>query len=434
MAHTQAENESATSYRWVILLFGILAYATSQFARQNYTGVQKFIAADFSLDKAALGVLGSVFFYSYALLQMPWGIAADKFGSRWITGSGILLTALTMVGFATSQSEGALLFWRGAAGVAGAAAYVSMAGGVARWFPSKERGFSQAALGGVGGALGEGSALLLLPVLSIYFASGWRRGTYMVAAGITAIGILCLIFLRSTPANQPVMPRKPFTLPMLGDPLLWCYALLHSACVVGIRNMQAWMALYVADVYILTRGASINTAVVAGGLLATVSLLGRGVCVPIAGKISDRLVKRGVPRTVLVIGWLVAASILLPVLSGGVTTMWVLCVIAVLLGTAFNSFTLVIADASETYGSEKTGSVSAFINMVGQIAGATSLAVSGYIGIGLSTGDRNLLDEYQGIWLSGMGWIVTLTLLGSLLYYVALKSRWGSSVVAPSVR
>src|SRR5437868_14852972 len=115
---TQAsETEQATAYRWVILAVGILAYATSQAARQNYTGIQKFIATDFHLDKAALGVLGSVFFYSYALFQMPWGIAADRFGSRAVTGIGILLTAVTMGGFATSGSQAALLFWRGAGGV-----------------------------------------------------------------------------------------------------------------------------------------------------------------------------------------------------------------------------------------------------------------------------------------------------------------------------
>jgi hypothetical protein len=27
------------AYRWVVLVFGIVAYATSRFARQNYTGI-----------------------------------------------------------------------------------------------------------------------------------------------------------------------------------------------------------------------------------------------------------------------------------------------------------------------------------------------------------------------------------------------------------
>ena len=106
---------SGTAYRWVILFFGILAYATSHFSRQNYTGIQKFIQADFQLDRGAIGLLGASFFYAYAIFQMPWGIAADKFGSRAMATFGMLLTAATMVGFATSRSEEALLFWRAAA-------------------------------------------------------------------------------------------------------------------------------------------------------------------------------------------------------------------------------------------------------------------------------------------------------------------------------
>ena len=105
----------------------------------------------------------------------------DRFGSRVITGLGILLTGVAMWGFATGQTEGALLFWRAVACVGGAAAYVSLAGGLARWFPPQERGFSQAALGGVGGGLGESTAFFLLPVISIYFASGWRQGMNTMA-------------------------------------------------------------------------------------------------------------------------------------------------------------------------------------------------------------------------------------------------------------
>ena len=85
------------AYRWVILLFGVLAYSTSQFARQNYGGVQRFIAADFNLDRADLGLLGSVFFYAYALFQVPWGIASDRFGNRGVTVVGLSLIAVQLV-------------------------------------------------------------------------------------------------------------------------------------------------------------------------------------------------------------------------------------------------------------------------------------------------------------------------------------------------
>jgi sugar phosphate permease len=65
-------------YRWVILIFGMLAYMTSYFAQSKYTGIAKFVSADFGLDKGAIGLLGSVFLYTYALSQMRWGVDSDR--------------------------------------------------------------------------------------------------------------------------------------------------------------------------------------------------------------------------------------------------------------------------------------------------------------------------------------------------------------------
>jgi MFS family permease len=412
-------------YRWAILFFGILAYGTSQFARQNFAGIQKFIAADLNLDRGAIGLLASVFFYSYALFQMPWGIAADKFGSRTIVGLGILLTAATMVGFATGRTEGSLLFWRAAAGIAGAAVYVSLTGSIARWFSNKERGFSQATLGGVGGAFGEGMAYFLLPVLSIYFASGWRQGMHMIAAAIAIMGVLCIVFLKSAPAGQQATTRHPFDWKLLGDIQLWCYAFIYSGFVIGIRGTQTWMAVYAADVYISRYGVALNQAVVAGGLLALIaySLVGRAMGCPMAGKLSDIFARLGISRTAVLIGWLIFAIIMLQILSMGVSTIWALGIVIALLGTSVNLFSLVPAAISETYGAQRTASISAFANTMGQFSGATALAFSGYVGISLNLTPGNALGEYRGIWLSGMVGMAIMAILG-VASYVAFRTGW----------
>jgi len=424
------------SYRWVVLVFGILAYATSHFARQNYTGIQRFMQADFAIDRAALGLLGAAFFYAYALAQMPWGIAADKLGSRTAAGLGILLTAAAMAGFATSQSEQALFFWRAAAGVAGAAAYVSIAGGVARWFPPHERGFSQSAFGGMGGAIGEGAAYFLLPVLAIYFASGWRDATHMMAIAIAAMGVLCLIFLRSAPPGEAATTKKPFAWSLLGDPRLWCYTALFAGFMVGTRTSQAWISIYMADVYAAAHGYETNAAVVAGGVFATLafSLAGRGLGLPAAGKLSDVLVARGISRTAVVIGWLVLVIALFQLLSMQPTTLWLLAIVAVLAGTSVNCFTLITASVSETYGPQKTASITGFINMCGQLVGATSLAVSGYVGVALRGSDTGPLAEYQGVWLSGVITVTLMTALGTAIYLTRRQPAAARHVVVPTVR
>src|SRR5262245_58006557 len=105
------------AYRWIILIFGMVAYTTSYFARSNHTGIAKFLSADFGLDKGALGLLGSSFLYAYALAQLPWGRVSDRWGSRKTIGIGVFLTATTLWGFATSTSFNQLVFWRVTSGV-----------------------------------------------------------------------------------------------------------------------------------------------------------------------------------------------------------------------------------------------------------------------------------------------------------------------------
>src|SRR4051812_15725374 len=285
---TDERAEQPSPYRWVILAIAIVAYGTSQFSRQNYTGVQKFIAGDLHLDRGTLGLMGSAFFYAYALAQMPWGIASDRVGSRGIIGLGILLTAITTSGFATGTSTNALIVWRILSGIGAAAVYVPLTGGIARWFPSKERGLSQGTLGGVGGAVGEGAAYALLPILSIYFSSGWRQGMHMIAGTIAVMGVLTLLLFRSAPETRPATTRKPFDMRLLADAEVWCYSFIWSGFVVGIRIAQIWIAVYAADVY-MSQGLALNAAVVRGGVLALLafSLVGRAIGCPLAGRMSD---------------------------------------------------------------------------------------------------------------------------------------------------
>jgi hypothetical protein len=115
--------------------------------------------------------------------------------------------------------------------------------------------------------------------------------------------------------------------------------------------------------------------------------------------------------------------VLFQLLSMRVTGFWLLAVVAVLAGTAVNCFTLITATVSETYGPERTASITGFVNMCGQLVGATSLAWSGYLGIALSGGDTSALAEYQGVWLSAVVTVSLTTAIGTAIYLVKLKTQ-----------
>jgi MFS family permease len=394
-------------YRWIILIVGMLAYTTSYFARANYTGIAKLVSADFHLDKGALGLMGSVFLYSYALAQMPWGVASDRWGSRRAVGVCIFLTAATLLGFATSGTYNQLLFWRTANGAAAAGVYVAIAGALSRWFSPKELGFAQGVFAAGGATIGEGTANLILPYLAIQAASGWRPSTAILAGIIAIIAVVCAAFLRSAPPGQPVRQRKPFDWATIKDLQLWSFILVYSGSIIAIRVLPPWLAIYAADIYI-SRGVPVNRAVITAGALTILYLAGRLVGVPVCSYVSDRLAGRGISRNALAIGFLLLTSVLFQLLPLGIGSIAVLGTIGFLMGISINMYPLVTTAVSETFGAEKTSSVMGFVNTFGQLSGATALLISGYLGIALNTVPGNTLEEYRGIWLVGIvGCLVT---------------------------
>ena len=397
----------------------MLAYTTSYFARSNYSGIAKFVSADFGLDKGALGLLGSVFLYAYALSQLPWGVASDRWGSRRAVGLGVFLTGLTLWGFATSTSFNQLLFWRVTNGIAAASVYVVMAGALARWFPPKERGFCQSVFAAVGGTAGEGTANYIVPYLAVNVASGWRQSTEIVAAIVGAAAVACALFLRSAPPGVQATQRKPFDWAIVKDVQLWAFTLIYSGSIISLRILPPWLPIYAADIYI-SQGMPLQKAVLAAGALSTLYLAGRLVGGPIIGFISDRLLTRGINRSSLAIGFLLLSAILFRLMPLGIRSTAVLGVIAFLMGISINMYPLVTTAVSETFGSQRTSSVMGFLNTFAQLSGATALLISGYLGIALNTAPGNTLEEYHGICLVGIvGCVVSA--LGVIVISLATK-------------
>jgi MFS family permease len=358
--------------------------------------------------------MGSVFLYAYALGQLPWGVASDRWGSRRAVGVCIFLTAATLFGFATSVTFNQLLFWRTANGVAAAGVYVAMAGALSRWFSPKERGFSQTAFAAWGATLGEGTANLGLPYLAIYVASGWRPSTGIIAGIIAVIGVLCVAFLRSAPPGQQATQRKPLDWEILKDLQLWSFILVYSGSIIAIRILPPWLPIYAADIYI-SRGLPVNQAVLTAGVLTTLYLAGRLVGVPLCGFASDRLVTHGISRNALAIGFLLLTAILFQLMPFGINSVAILGTISFLMGVSINMYPLVTTAVSETFGAEKTSAVMGFLNMLAQLSGATALLISGYLGIALNSVPGNTLTEYRGIWLVGIVGCVITAVVGAIL-------------------
>jgi ACS family D-galactonate transporter-like MFS transporter len=192
--------QARTRVRWIVAGMMWAAIAINYIDRTVLSAAAPRIQSDFHLSAVEMGVVMSAFFWSYALLQLPAGMLADRFGQKKILGLAVfwwsLATAVT--GFATGFKS--LVALRVMLGVGEAGAYPSNAGIASRWFPGNERAT-------VAGIFDSGSKLggaVALPLIAVMLAALDWRMTFAITG---ALGIVwCVVWqfvFRDSPSEHP---------------------------------------------------------------------------------------------------------------------------------------------------------------------------------------------------------------------------------------
>ena len=164
-----------------IMLVLCAGYTVSQFLRTSIGVLSPNLMNDFNINPNDMGLLGGVFFLSFALFQIPAGILIDRFGPRKVMSSVIIFGVLGSIIFALSNSFYSLLIGRILMGLGCSICLMGSLVLITRWTESDQ--FSKLAgiilaVGGIGG--------LLATTPLTYFTKlyGWRL-SFWVAAIIT---------------------------------------------------------------------------------------------------------------------------------------------------------------------------------------------------------------------------------------------------------
>jgi sugar phosphate permease len=428
------------SYRWVVLFSCMLVYCTSQLVRWNYASITKYLTTDLAIGKPELGLLGSAFFYAYAFAQSPWGTATDMFGGRRVIPVGIAILSLFLAGFAFSATFTQAVTWRALMGFVAAAGYVPITAVLSKWFSVKERGFAMEMYSGPGGGLGEALTFLLIPLMAlvmtdggIFGLTGWRASTFFMAIIVLAIAVSSGFMLRSDPSDmglasiQKAEDKKKdgnyaeTAKSVIKDPALWVMSLVWSGYMIAARLVPGWLPLYAADFYIQSAGMSKEKAMVAGGAMATVYVLGRVFGTPLVGKLSDYLLKRNnTPRSVVILVGLLLIACMFYVYTTPIPTTFAMGALAFFSGIVINIFPLINASAAEIWSIRATGFSMGIINTVGQFAGAVALSASGYMAVKYSVKGGAFYTEFLGIWYLG---IITSLAAAVAAVYVIYREK-----------
>jgi MFS family permease len=154
-------------------------------------------------------------------------------------------------------------------------------------------------------------------------------------------------------------------------------------------------------------------------------VLGHVAGSPIVGRLSDRLLGHGMNRLAVAAIGLVVSMLGFGLLAGPIPPSWALGGLALVIGVALHMFPLINAAAAERWGVRRAGESLGWIHMVGQLAGAVSLSLSGYVGMSFASRSGDPLSEYAGIWYLGAascavgalaGWVAHRRLQARPLY------------------
>ncbi len=113
----------------------ISVYIVSQFLRNSIGVIAPNLALELGLSPAEIGLLSSVFFFVFAAVQIPVGVALDRFGPRLCLLVGAAVTVVGAAVFAAAENPGILILGRALLGLGTAGSLVASLAVYARRFP-----------------------------------------------------------------------------------------------------------------------------------------------------------------------------------------------------------------------------------------------------------------------------------------------------------
>jgi sugar phosphate permease len=187
------------SYRWVI--FGILAfgYILVYFHRVSMSVVAGDIAKDFKTTGSVLGLLGSIYFYCYCIMQFPAGLLSDSVGPRKTVTYSLLLAAAGSVLFGMAPGIKTAFAARIMVGLGASLVFIPTMKILSQWFKHSEFALMSGLLNGIGG-VGILAGTWILGLLAT--CAGWRFSFGIIGGCTLLMIVLAWLWVRDRPADK----------------------------------------------------------------------------------------------------------------------------------------------------------------------------------------------------------------------------------------
>ncbi|MDP3059073.1 MAG: MFS transporter [bacterium] len=291
---------SIESRKWAVWGALSMAFFIVFFHRYSTAVVADDLIKTLALSSKQLSALASMYFYSYAIMQIPSGILADYLGPRKTSTIGMLLAAVGSIAFGLSQTFFMASMARLLVGIGVSVVFISTLKTQAVWFRTREF----ATISGLTSFIGNlGGVSATAPLAFLVVALGWRNTFLLVGVVSFLVAIIVYCVVRDTPEEIGLTSYNSIPLAkgiklslglglVLKNKQTWPVTVLLTTIMGGLMSVSGlWGVLYLMHSF----GLNKNTA--ATYLLAMT--LGVMIGSTLWGFIADKL---GRKKVLLVLG------------------------------------------------------------------------------------------------------------------------------------
>jgi sugar phosphate permease len=380
--------------RWYILGLICLMYLITYLDRVIISNTAPEIRTEFGFDQKTMGWIFGSFVLAYALFQVPGGRLSERFGPRAVLAGLVAYWSLMTAAVGLAGSAPAFMILLFLLGVGEAGAFPGATRAMQMWYPRRERGFCQ---GFTHSASRLGAAIAPPIIGAIILTLGWRWAFYICGAIGALWALAWYAFYRNMPEQHAMVnaaelerirglddngrlkqvptarPKVPWST-LLQSPNMWAIMCAYFTYVYCLYIFLAWLPSYLV-------GARHLTAVDAR-LLTSLPLWAMVVGNTVGGLATDWLLHktgktRFARRSVAIVGMLGCAGFILlaALVEDAHAAVYCLTGAAFFLECTIGPSWSVPMDTAGEY----SGTVSGMMNMAGNIGGALSPVVFGYL-------------------------------------------------------
>ncbi|UOE61930.1 MFS transporter [Priestia filamentosa] len=266
----------------VIFLF-FLGWVFMYADRNILSPVMGDIGEEWNLSQTELGLMSTVFFASYAFMQIPTGFLADKFGRVRVLVTGYLLFGVATYLSGAVTTFALFLLMRALTGLGEGTYYGSQYGISSNITPKKYRGLVSALINS-GMALGISLGLIAASYFTYTLDKGWQFSFYLFAIPTVIVAILIGVFVRDGNKEERVstaVPTENVSLKQLFTKNHICVYIIIFCSLYGFFGMLTWLPYYLQT----ARGVDGSQTGIIASLVPWASILGA----IFFGYISDRV-------------------------------------------------------------------------------------------------------------------------------------------------